>query len=65
MHSSRHNRTPVVLLYCDCEVFEAAVRMVEKYLGQFNFTVCEVLFGSWPSDNVIFEAINYLMLIGK
>ena len=32
---------------------------------KFNFTVCEVLFGFWPSDNVIFEAINYLMLIGK
>ena len=32
---------------------------------KFNFTVCEILFGFWPSDNVIFEAINYLMLIGK
>ena len=32
---------------------------------KFNFTVYEILFSFWPSDNIIFEAMNYLMLIGK
>ena len=32
---------------------------------KFNFIVYEIHFGFWPSDNVILEAINYLMLLGK
>ena len=32
---------------------------------KLNFTVCEILFGFPLTGDVIFEAINYLILIGK
>ena len=56
------------LYYCNVSVkfWKQLSEWLKSILDiKFNFTVCEVPFGFWPSDNVIFEAINYLMLIGK
>ena len=53
------------LYYCNgsLKFWKQLSEWLKSILGiKFNFTVCEIVFGFWPSDNVIFEAINYLII---
>ena len=56
------------LFYCNVSLnfWEKTSDWIKSILGiKFNFTVCDILFGFHLSDDAIFKAINYLILIGK